>query len=244
MCVCAYFVAGIFSPKGVEVPNPIQTICTRWGSDPLSYGSYSHVRIRSSGSDYDVLAESVGNTLFFAGEATTRQYPATMHGAFLSGLREASRIYQAMRVLRQNNPQKFVQRNVGPTNDVLADLFRNPDLDFGNFSFVFDPLAEDPRSVGLLQVSFYSNKGTHKENLPNGFQDSSDSPVQLYTLISREQAKELEQVIGGDDSKLSYLTKNLGLKLTGSSAIGNSLITSLASARKGKGRNRTFALQP
>ncbi|WJX64199.1 Lysine-specific histone demethylase 1 2 [Trifolium repens] len=89
---------GIFQPKGITVPDPIQSICTRWGSDPLSYGSYSHVSVHSSGQDYDILAENVGNRLFFAGEATCRQYPATMHGAFMSGLREASRIYQLTHV--------------------------------------------------------------------------------------------------------------------------------------------------
>lgn len=237
--------SGIYGPKGVNVPNPIQTICTRWGSDPLSYGSYSHVRVQSSGSDYDLLAESVGNRLFFAGEATTRQYPATMHGAFLSGLREASHIYRATRV-RQNYSRKFVQRNVGPSNDMLADLFRKPDIEFGKFSFVFDPSVEDPRSVGLGRVIFGTNEDRRQE-LANSFRDSLDLPLQLYTTISREQARELEQVTGGDESRLSYLVKNLGLKLMGASAVGNlanSFITSVASARRGRGRNRIFVGQP
>ena len=31
----------IFEPKGVRVPAPCEAICTRWGSDPMAYGSYS-----------------------------------------------------------------------------------------------------------------------------------------------------------------------------------------------------------
>ncbi|RVW31490.1 Lysine-specific histone demethylase 1-like 1 [Vitis vinifera] len=84
---------GIFNPKGIAVPDPIQVVCTRWGKDRFTYGSYSYVAIGSSGDDYDILAESVGDgRVFFAGEATNKQYPATMHGAFLSGMREAANI--------------------------------------------------------------------------------------------------------------------------------------------------------
>ncbi|MCE7861530.1 MAG: FAD-dependent oxidoreductase [Chloroflexi bacterium CFX2] len=40
----------------------------------------------------DTLAEPVGEVLFFAGEATSREYPSTVHGAYLSGLRAAEEL--------------------------------------------------------------------------------------------------------------------------------------------------------
>ncbi|KAL6975376.1 Lysine-specific histone demethylase 1 2 [Sarracenia purpurea var. burkii] len=241
---------GIYSPKGIDVPNPIQTICTRWGSDPLSYGSYSHVRVRSSGSDYDILAESVGSRLFFAGEATNRQYPATMHGAFLSGLREASCIFQATRGWK-SNPRKCIQKHVAPSNDILVDLFKKPDLAFGNFLFVFDPLTEDTKSMGIMMTTlvrsnsqFINGNSCYKDQRENSFHHSHDQPLQLYVILSRGQAHELQLVTGGDWNRLSYGLKYLGLKLMGANAVelfGNSLIANIATARRGRGRNRIAA---
>ncbi|GFZ18307.1 LSD1-like 1 [Actinidia rufa] len=84
---------GIFNPEWVAVPNPIQAVCTCSGQDQFTYGSYSYVAIGASGDDYGILSESIGDgRVFFAGEATNKQYPATMHGAFLSGMREAANI--------------------------------------------------------------------------------------------------------------------------------------------------------
>lgn len=111
------------------VPQPKETVVTRWRADPWARGSYSFVSVGSSGSDYDLLAAPVtppssaaaaaaaaaasGSSsgaedlmtdgryndegrsmprLFFAGEHTIRNYPATVHGALLSGIREAGRI--------------------------------------------------------------------------------------------------------------------------------------------------------
>ncbi|KAI8023534.1 Protein FLOWERING LOCUS D [Camellia lanceoleosa] len=97
-----------FSVLRQTVPEPIQTVCTRWGADPFSLGSYSNVAVGASGDDYDILAENVGDgRVFFAGEATTRRYPAypaTMHGAFLSGLREAANMAHYATIL---NLQQF-----------------------------------------------------------------------------------------------------------------------------------------
>ncbi|KAG8386277.1 hypothetical protein BUALT_Bualt03G0132300 [Buddleja alternifolia] len=238
---------GIYGPKGIHVPNPLQSICTRWGTDPLSYGSYSHIRVQSSGHDYDILAESVEGRLFFGGEATTRQYPATMHGAYLSGLREASRILQATRD-RQNYPRKCIQKNLGQNNDTLLDLFKKPDLIFGEFCFVFDPLSGDPKSLGLMQVTLgtccngYSSDDYIWKEISS--QHLINQPLQLYSVISHEQALQLQQVNGGSEDKLSFLSQNPGLKLMGPNALGvlgNSLISNIASSRRSRGRPRVLA---
>lgn len=240
---------GIYGPKGIHVPNPIQSICTRWGSDPFSYGSYSHVRVESSGSDYDILAESVGGRLYFAGEATIRQHPATMHGAYLSGLREASSILLATKA-RQSNPGRSIHNSFGPNNETLADLFKKPDLVSGEFLFVFDPFHEDPKSLGLLRVSFGKLSGncntevSNENEADNQCQDLPNHQVQLYTVLSREQAQKLLHVNGGTRSKLLYLFNSLHLKLMGASslgALGNSVAANLSSSRRSKGRNRVAA---
>lgn len=77
---------------GASIPDPDDFVITRWSSDDFAWGSYSHVAPGSNRADMDVLARPVAGRLFFAGEATIAEYSATVHGAFLSGEREADRI--------------------------------------------------------------------------------------------------------------------------------------------------------
>lgn len=80
---------------GTKVPQPVHSIVTRWGSDRFARGSYSSAGPTMSIDDYQTMAQPVGN-LFFAGEHTTHTHPATVHGAYLSGLRAASEVLHAM----------------------------------------------------------------------------------------------------------------------------------------------------
>jgi polyamine oxidase len=77
---------------GDDVPHPESFFRTRWFTDPFSYGSYSFTPVGGSSEDYEELGKPVDNRLFFAGEATSVRHPATTHGAYLSGIREAERI--------------------------------------------------------------------------------------------------------------------------------------------------------
>ena len=77
---------------GEGIPEPDGFLITRWGKDPLAFGAYSHIPPFASGDDHEALFEPIDNVLFFAGEATSREYPATVHGAYLSGLNAADEI--------------------------------------------------------------------------------------------------------------------------------------------------------
>jgi monoamine oxidase len=78
-----------------NVPHPVETIVTRWGSDRFARGTYSFVAAEARPGDYDLIGAPVSN-LFFAGEATIATHPATVHGAYLSGLRAAQEVYESL----------------------------------------------------------------------------------------------------------------------------------------------------
>jgi len=80
---------------GSKVPDPVEAVVTRWASDKFARGSYSSAGPDMKADDYDTMARPIGN-LFFAGEHTCGTHPATVHGAYLSGLRAASEVLDAM----------------------------------------------------------------------------------------------------------------------------------------------------
>jgi monoamine oxidase len=74
------------------VPDPTGALVTRWAADPFALGSYSFVGVGASNDDRRALAAPVDDRLFFAGEATSARYAATVHGAALSGLRASREV--------------------------------------------------------------------------------------------------------------------------------------------------------
>lgn len=66
----------------------IQYLVSHWGTDINTLGSYSYDKVGQPHDLYERLRIPVDN-LFFAGEATSYDYPGSVHGAYSTGLMAA-----------------------------------------------------------------------------------------------------------------------------------------------------------
>ena len=74
------------SALGKKVPRPKDMIVSKWGHDPYSLGAYSFLGVGATPADRTTLGKPLAGSLYFAGEAVSENYAATMHGAYESGL--------------------------------------------------------------------------------------------------------------------------------------------------------------
>ena len=73
----------------------VDVFVTRWGSEPFIGGAYSTLGVGAAPSDRTALGEVLGERLTFAGEHLSVEHPATMHGAYNSGVAAAHRLLSA-----------------------------------------------------------------------------------------------------------------------------------------------------
>jgi hypothetical protein len=84
---------------GMDVPTPVDYCVTRWGQEQFSRMAFTCIPPGVDGpKQLAALSEVIEDPIrpnkpliMFAGEHTTPYHPSTMHGAFLSGIREAYR---------------------------------------------------------------------------------------------------------------------------------------------------------
>jgi len=77
---------------GNDIPDPINMLRTKWNQNPYSYGAYSFATNGLRSDAFEVFEEPINNKVFFAGEHTIVEYRGTVHGAYLSGIREAKKM--------------------------------------------------------------------------------------------------------------------------------------------------------
>jgi hypothetical protein len=162
----------MFAPN--HVPLPSEAIVTRWKKDPFAGGSYSYVGPKTQTGDYDVMARPHG-PLHFAGEATCGTHPATVHGAYLSGLRVAAEVAETMlgpikitspliekRVVKVDptsaTPSAETKRRFEPAVTLSRDnkpgrIQRDEDYEAGIIGSILDQLGERPIKPGRAGVN-------------------------------------------------------------------------------------------
>jgi monoamine oxidase len=79
---------------GNHIPNPSKILRTNWNSNPYAFGAYSFTPKNASSASFKVFEQAIANKLFFAGEHTSQDYRGTVHGAYLSGIREAKKMLE------------------------------------------------------------------------------------------------------------------------------------------------------
>jgi monoamine oxidase len=82
--------------------------CHQWSDDPYSLGSYSFPAAGHE-NGFRELARPISSTIFFAGEATAKEY-GTVHGALDSGLRAAREVDLALRSGRGSRRAQGIAR--------------------------------------------------------------------------------------------------------------------------------------
>jgi monoamine oxidase len=78
---------------GSAVPDPVGAQISRWRQDPFALGAYSFKAVGTSRKDRKALfGADWGGRLVFAGEATSADQPATVHGALITGRAAAATV--------------------------------------------------------------------------------------------------------------------------------------------------------
>lgn len=100
---CMSVLRALYGQRDV-VPEPLDYLVTRWGHEQFSRMAFTYVPPGVDGMhELERMSEPIYDTkmkhrpvVMFAGEHTTPFHPSTIHGAFLSGIREAYRLDLAM----------------------------------------------------------------------------------------------------------------------------------------------------
>src|SRR6185437_300484 len=87
--------------EALDFPAPLHTELVAahlhdWGSDPYARGAYSYIGVGGAQAPR-LLAEPLGEQLFFAGEAADPAVSGTVEGALQSGRRAAREVLQRLR---------------------------------------------------------------------------------------------------------------------------------------------------
>lgn len=99
-------------------------LSTAWHKDPFSFGSYTTTTVNSTLADIAELAVPLADgRLGFAGESTCSRMNGMVHGALLSGLREANRLLKKSGIdtMKKRGPDQWPGNLLDPNLITLCE---------------------------------------------------------------------------------------------------------------------------
>lgn len=79
-----------------EIPKPSQYYVSRWYQQEHIKMAFSYIPVNAGANAFENMEKDVDGQIFFAGEATHKQFHQTLTGAYISGMREAEKVYRAL----------------------------------------------------------------------------------------------------------------------------------------------------
>lgn len=168
------------------VPEPIVAHQTKWSQDPYACGTYSYVAAGNNGREYDLLAKPVGTSLYFAGEACCRDYPATVPGAYISGLRAAGVLQSSILDWR---------RVQSPSSELMHELA--------------DQQMTSTRTRSDAHASTVTNQAVQELERAGGRGDTQALQKKIAEIMARQRKRkgfryEYAQQEPADEEKMQY----------------------------------------
>jgi len=78
----------------IDIPSPKLFLRTKWWQDEFSFGAYVAPLVGFNPLSFEIMAKSVEDKLFFAGDGTTSARFGTADGSYTTGVRAARRILE------------------------------------------------------------------------------------------------------------------------------------------------------
>ncbi len=145
---------------GSSAVAPRRAIRTGWNLDPYALGAYTFQAVNCTFDDHVTLAAPASSSLLFAGEHTHEKYRSTVHGAYLTGVREADRIIAAFGTSSgESDIERFLNWAEATYPSLFAPRGTPSKTEFG-VTFRFYPLTNNYLGVDATNTVEFEAKAT------------------------------------------------------------------------------------
>ena len=208
-----------------QIPAPIDYCMTRWGKEEYSRMAFTYIPSGvDGGKALSAMSQPVCDPalpekplIMFAGEHTTPYHPSTMHGAFLSGIREAYRFdlymepflnnqmafdenihvykhtFPTKRVYKRTRAKKKDSKVAGVSTDMKDDVLP---LDSNNIAPSTGKNLSRRRGIGHMSL----RKRPETNSIPTSDNDCANSQANTATAVTASNTRS-NGIINGETPK-------------------------------------------